>query len=518
MVWPVDGIPTDWGNGDIMRQPFGEYAPDQPPDISIIVGGKNVFVRPAGSYGPMTSFTNAIGAITARCQGAFYSIDNSANTAIWCGDATHLYKLSGASTTFSDVSKATNYTTATSEFWNFMQFGTRILATNYNDPIQSYVLGSSALFADLSASAPKARVIQPVANFVFAANTSDGTFGVQTSRCWWSAINDPTSWPTPATSAAAAVQSGFTDLSGNGGFIQAVAPRVGALDAIILQERQLIRCQYVGSPDVFSFQPLESAQGTPAPQSVATHGGVAYYLGDDGFYACDGTQSIPIGAGKVDKFFYTDLNQSFTYRVQGVYDPINRLYIVGYPSTASGTGNIDKLLIYSVVAQKWAPPTDVSIEFLCKIGSVGYTLEQLDAFGTLETLPASLDSRIWAGSGKPLLAAFDTLHREGGFTGNNMEAVLETGDLDSNNGARFITQGVRPDINGSAASITCSVGYRENKNLSVQYTTANGLQRNYVSPARIATRHPRVKVTIAAASDWTHAFGFDLLAQMQGDK
>lgn len=501
-----------------MRQPFGEFAPDQPPDIQFVVNGKNVYVRPTGSYGPMTAFANAINAITARCQGAFYSIDNSANTAIWAGDAAKLYKLSGASTSFSDVSKAGGYTTATTDFWNFMQFGDRVLATNYAEAIQSYQLGVSSLFADLSAGAPKARVIQPVANFVFAANTNDGTYGVKVSRCWWSAINDPTSWPTPATSAAAAVQSGFTDLSGNGGYIQAVAPRVGALDAIIIQERQLVRCQYVGSPDVFSFQPLENAQGTPAPQSVAVHGGIAYYLGDDGFYACDGSQSIPIGAGKVDKFFYSDLNQSYTYRVQGVYDPLNRLYIVGYPSTASSAGNIDRLLIYSTVANKWAPPTEVALEFLCRVGSVGYTLEQLDSFGTMETLPASLDSRIWAGNGKPLLAAFDTSHRQGAFTGATLEAVLETGDLDSNNGTRFITQGIRPDINGNSATITCSVGYRENKNAALAYTSATGLQRNFVSPHRIAARHPRVKVTIAASSDWTHAFGFDLLATQQGDK
>jgi hypothetical protein len=501
-----------------MKQPFGEYAPDAPPDISIVVGGKNVFVRPAGSYGPMTSFAASITAITSRAQGAFYSIDTSANTAVWCGDATKLYRLAGASTSFSDVSKVGGYTTGTNEFWNFMQFGNRVIATNFTQSIQQYQFGVSSLFSDLSATAPKARIIQPVANFVFTANTSDGTFGAQPNRCWWSAINDPTNWPTPATSAAAAVQSGFTDLSGNGGFIQAVAPRVGALDAIIIQERQLVRCQYVGSPEVFSFQPLENAQGTPAPQSVAVHGGIAYYLGDDGFYACDGSQSLPIGAGKVDKFFYQDLNQAFTYRVQGVYDPINRLYIVGYPSTGSGSGNIDRLLIYSTVAQKWAPPTEVSLEFLCRLGSVGYTLEQLDGFGTMETLPASLDSRLWVGSGKPLLAAFDTLHRQGGFTGTALECSLETGDLDSGNGSRFITQGVRPDINGISAGITCSIGYRESKNATVSYTTPTALQRNLVAPARITARHPRVKVNIAAGANWTHATGFDLLANIMGDK
>lgn len=491
------------------KLPFGEYAPDQNPDIQFVVDGKNVFPRSTGTYGPVASFMNAVTALTARCQGAFYANDSAGNVSVWAGDATKLYKLSSGSA-FSDVSKVGGYTIAASDFWEFIQFGQKVIATDYADAIQVYTLGSSALFADLSATAPKARHIAPVANFVMVGNTFDGTGGAQPDRVWWSALGDSTSWPTPATSAAAAVQSGYNNISGNGGWVQGIAPRVGALDAIIVQERQLIRCQYVGSPDVFTFQPLEGARGSPAPQSITAYGGMMYYLGDDGFYACDGATSRPIGAGKVDKFFYGDVLQSSIGRVCGVFDPINRLWVVAYPSNSSSGGTPDRMMFYNTISDRWAPPAQITTEYLTKLGSIGYTLEQLDAFGTMETLPASLDSRLWAGSGKPVLAAFDSSHRLGYFTGGNLEAQLETGDSDSGDGGRFMAQGFRPDVNGSAATLTGQIGYRESRNDSVSYTSAVSAQRNYVIPAHVSARHLRVKLTIAASSDWTHAAAFDL--------
>jgi hypothetical protein len=324
---------------------------------------------------------------------------------------------------------------------------------------------------------------------------------------WWSAIGDPTNFPTAGTSAAAAVQSGRINLYGNGGWVRKVIPRVGTLDAVILQERAVYRCTYVGSPDVFAFQPMEGGRGTPSPGSVARFGGWFIYLGEDGFYLNDGTQSIGIGAGKVDRTFYETVNQSKLDRVISTIDPINKLYICAYPSVSSA-GDPDTLLMYSWAAQQWSPPTSVTIEYLATIGSVGYTLEALDAFGTLETLPASLDSRIWAGSAKPALGAFNTSHQLGGFTGASMAASFETGDADGQ-GERFMVRGFRPIVSGASATITGKIGYRESENESVAYSSSTAVNRGKIVPVRKSTRHPRFVTEIAAASDWTHATGIE---------
>lgn len=489
-----------------MISKYGPFAPDQVATADILVGGKNVFPRPDKTYGPVQAFAAAYTALAARCQGAFYSIDSAGNTGLWAGTATKLLSLmSGIA--FADVSKVGGYTAAAIESWEFEQLGQRVMAWNIADPIQSYVIGSSALFADLAAAAPKARHGGMVANFLLLGNTSDGTFGAQPDGLWWSAINDPTNWPTPATSAAAAVESGRINISGRGGWIQKVVPRVGTVDALIVQEKQISRCSYVGTPKVFEFTPMEGARGTPSPNSVVVYGGTMYYLGEDGYYSNDGTQSTAIGSAQIDEYFYNDVNQTLLYRVCAVIDPINKLYIVGYPSNAS-SGNIDKLLMYSIPAQQWAPPTEVSLEFLTRLGSVGYTLEQLDAFGTVDSIPTSFDSKFWMGSGKPLLAAFDTNHAAGLFSGTTLEAILETGDVDIES-ARVFSGGIRPLVQGSAATLTAAIGYRQSRNEDVVYSNYAAMNRELVVPFRVNARHLRSLVKIAAGSTWVHAAGVD---------
>lgn len=488
--------------------PFGPFAPDRVHTADFVVGGKNVYPRSDKTYGPVRGFMAAYNAIAQRVQGAFYSIDDAGNTALWAGTAAALYNLvSGVA--FNDASKVGGYTCAADETWEFEQVGQRVMAWNIADPIQSFVVGSSTDFANLAAAAPKARHGGMVKNFLLLGNTSDGVFGLQPDGLWWSAIGDVTNWPTVGTSAAAAVQSGRINISGQGGWIQKIVPKVGTLDAIILQERQVTRCVYVGSPEVFSFQPMEGARGTPAPNSVAVFGGVMFYLGEDGFYACDGTQSMPIGQGLVDQFFLDDVNASQLHRICAVIDPVNRLYIIGYPSLAS-SGNIDKLLFYNIGAKMWAPPQEVAIEWLTRLGSVGYTLEDLDAFGTLETLPASLDSSLWIGDGIPVLAGFSTSHAAGSFSGSNEEAIIETGDIDVNS-SRVMSSSFRPLVQGTDATLTGSYAYRQTRNTAPTYAAAYAtLNRELQIPFRINARHIRLLLKIAAAGNWEHAYGVDL--------
>ena len=489
-------------------RPFSTFAPDQLANEGVLVGGKNSYPRADGAFGPVQAFSAIYTALSERVQGAFYSIDSAGNTALWAGTATKLYKLSSG-TSFSDVSKGGGYTCGATENWEFEQVGQRVIAWQITDPIQSYVIGSSALFADLSATAPKARHGGMVANFLFLGNTNDGTFGLQPDGCWWSAIGDVTNWPTVGTSAAAAVQSGRTNISGTGGWIQKIVPRVGSLDAIILQERQVSRCIYVGSPSVFDILPMEGARGTPSPNSVAVLGGVMYYLGEDGFYANNGTESAPIGVAQVDGFFYDDVNTSQLHRVCAVVDPVNKLYVVGYPSQAS-SGSINRLLFYNIMTRRWAPPQEVSLDWLTKLGSVGYTLEDLDAFGNIDTLPASLDSRVWTGDGKPILAAFNSSHAAGTFAGTTEEAIFETGDSEEQDSSRTISYSVRPIVQGSAATVTCSYGSRPHRNTPVVYGEYAALNREYTRPFRVNARHVRTLTKIAAGGNWTHAFGVDV--------
>ncbi len=73
-----------------------------------------------------------------------------------------------------------------------------VITTNNADVLQAWTLGTSTSFANLSASAPIAKYITVVRDFVVCANTFETT--QQQYRVRWSAINnDPVVLSTSAT-------------------------------------------------------------------------------------------------------------------------------------------------------------------------------------------------------------------------------------------------------------------------------------------------------------------------------
>lgn len=482
---------------------FGEYLPDLPaannPGLLI---ANNVLPRTTKSYGPLSSLQAFSGALDARCQGAFSARSAAGNVASFAGDASKLYSLSGA--TFSAVN--TGFSTSAEETWRFCQAGERVVATNFNDEMKVWTLDSSSSFAQLSSAAPRARHIIEIRGFLVAGNTVDGTDGARPGRVWWSAYEDITSWPTPGGATAAAAQSDFQDLS-SGGWVQGMVGAVGGADGLIFCDTAIYRMQYAGPPVVFEFFPIERARGTPAPNSIINVGRFAAYLGEDGFYINDGAGSVQIGTNKVDKTFFAALDQNSFYRITAAADPINKLLIWSYPIGGS-SGNGARLLIYNWELGRWSS-AEVECELIYRALSQGYTLEDLDAFGTLDALPVSLDSRTWTG-GRLILAAFDTEHKLALFTGSALAAELETGEFVGDK--RQFVSGLRPIVDGG--TVTAKVGYRDTTSGSVTYTTGTTAGADGICPQRISTRYARAN--FAVTGSWSHAAGFEAMMRAEG--
>jgi hypothetical protein len=282
-------------------------------------------------------------------------------------------------------------------------FGQRIIATNFIDPPQSYVMGSSALFADLISSgltSLKGRYAAVVRDWLVFGNTTDGTYGPQPQRVHWSAIDDPTNFPTPATAGAAAVQSDFDDLVGDAGWVQGIVGNLGTADGAVFQERAVVRMVYIGPPAIFAFTPAEGVRGTPAPGSIVQDGALAYYLGEDGFYVFNGSASQPIGVDRVDKTFLADLDQSYFYRIEGAVDPINKQIWWAYPGSGHSGGNPNRIIVYDRARDRWTitDANDVQVETLLRGLTPGYSLDTLDSLSSsIDALTLSLDSRIYTG-------------------------------------------------------------------------------------------------------------------------
>jgi hypothetical protein len=81
----------------------------------------------------------------------------------------------------------------------------------------------------------------------------------------------------------------------------------GGQFGLIFQESRITRMDYRGGNVVFSFRRIEDNRGAVQGKNVIQVGNLVYFLSEDGFYVTDGSSSKPIGANKVDRFFYNDL-------------------------------------------------------------------------------------------------------------------------------------------------------------------------------------------------------------------
>lgn len=507
------------GIGNLIRLEAKEWRPDLPPAGSgYSTTVLNVLPRTPTTYGPFPNFaTYATSPLPLRCQGAVSVLDSGDNVITFAGTASNLYEMTVAGPTFSNVSKSVDaYNCDPDEIWSYALFGDNIIATNISDPIQSFVAGTSTAFADLSSDAPKARYVAVVKGWLFAANTADPIDGAVPWRVWWSAYQDPTSWPTPGSSAAAAAQSDFNDIVGQGGWIQGIVGNLGTADAAIFFEHAVWRVVYSGPPAIFTFSPAEGVRGTPAPGSIAQLGAFVYYLGEDGFYVFDGTNSTPIGADKVDRTFLADLDPNYVFRMTSAVDPINKMILWSYAGSGNSQGNPNRIIVYNWFTQSWAI-ANIEQEMIFRSLTFGYSLDGLDTVSTnLDALPFSLDSRAWTG-GALQLSGFNTSHSLGYFSGAALAPTVDTEEIQPFVGLRTFCRNARPIIDGSVTP-SVALGLRTTVETTPTYTNPSAMNSLGWCPIRGNAQYMRARITLPAGQTFTHIQGVELDGDSAGHR
>lgn len=496
--------------------PVGDWAPDAAPYMnSDMPTAKNTYPRADGSDGPMQGPVTISNALASAPRGAIAARDNTGTAWVVAGTTTKLYVQSGLS--WVDRSGAATFAVPTGGHWRFTQFGERVIGTNYADNVQTHTLGSGANFADLSAGAPKAKYIASVEpGFVMLGFYSSG--GVQSNGVWWSGLNDATSWPTLGTAAAAAVQSDNNILPG-GGAITGILPAIGGSSAVIFTERSLYRIDYVGPPQIFSFREVDRSRGCIAPQSIVQVGPLAYFLSEDGFCVFNGATVENIGAGKVDQFFLTDLDQTALERVYGTVDAARKLVIWAYPSTSATSQTPNRWLVFSYATGRWRYGDDaaMSVQYMFPARTAGYNLDTLDTVlpgGPDASGGFTVDSPLYQG-GTRVLAGFDTSNRLVSFSGSNLAARLETGDADVE-GSRLFIRSVLPLTDASA--VTAGVGWRSNFYDTLTYTTPTAQGLDNRCPQRVSAQYARAYALVAAGASWSRFQGMRVDYRKDGER
>lgn len=491
---------------------FGPWRPDLTDLDTGVVEATNV-VPGFGTYEPQASLATFSGSLSARCQGAISVLDTSKNTFWFAGDQTHLYTINTNTQTWSDVSRLVplDYSVASTARWSFAQYANNIYATDYSDAIQIYTLGSGGRFSDLGGGSPQTRYLGVVKNFMVAVNTFDAVDGARPQRVRWSAIDNPLSWTVNATT-----QSDFQDLYSDGGENQGIVAALTQSDAVILQERAVWRMTYTGPPTVFTFDMVEGVRGTPAPGSIIAVGGVVYYLGEDGFYAFDGAQSVPIGQGRIDRTFLDNADPAYFHRMSSVSDIGRKLILWSYTSVDSSDGNPDRILVLNRGTGEWTR-LEVNTEALWRTLSFGYNLEELDSWGTVDTILVSFDSKQWTG-GVQQLSAFDTSHRTAHFAGSYLAAALTTREFTIPDPSHFLVREAWPiiDCQDATTAVKIAVGSRKRANDTVSFAPSTLMNATGFCPQRSGDHFVRLRLSLSSSTVWDKASGIDVQLARSG--
>lgn len=483
---------------------FGEWTPDAAKTSGGLVIAKGVLSR-GGRYTAKPAISTYAG--TAQISGTvigafscFTGLGGGAQQHLFLGTSSRLYRL--ANSTPVDVSTNQQaYAGVDGDWvWSFEQFGENILAGARGVPLQRFRFGEDRWFREV----PDAGATEIDAE-IAAPRTVDalGRIGPHIlaaagRRLQWCAFNNVDYW-TPD----AAYQSGETSMNASGGGIVAIR---GGESGAIFQERAITRIAYVGGATAFQLDEVETNRGAMSPKSIIGLGRQTFYVSEEGFFLFDGLQSLPIGLGKVDKWFQSRVNYAYRHRITASFDVQNRCVIVSYPADGSSTPN--EQLIWSMGDNRWTYD-DESIAFAWEMGREGATMDgaTLGAVNLDTLTTTSLDSPIYRESRRQW-AAVSSSGYVSLFEGSNRAARLTTSEVALMPGRRGVVTEIWPIGDTPAASTSVTVKSRAQTGADSQVSATASTQNSVgFCPVRVDARYIQAQVDIAAAASWTELTG-----------
>jgi len=471
------------------RITFGEWLPDQPGLVGALTNAKNVYPKAIG-YGPVQDAVDYSGSASQTLNSVVAARDTTGATKVFAGGSTLLFLLDSTDLSLDNIS-ATTYTST--DRWRFTQFGNNLIAANGHNTLQNYNLTTTGNFANLNASAPAAKFLTVVRDFVVTGYQS-----TYPTRVQWSGINDPTTW-----SSSAVTQSDYQDIP-DGGDVKGVT---GGEFGLVFLERSIMRMSYVGSPLVFQFDNISRNLGCYEENSVIQWQGITYFLGDDGFYACDGQNVVNIGAEKVNRYFFTTLKEANISDMSAAVDPTRNLIIWGYPVL----DNLYRILIYHIQTKRWSY-ADTDVNRIGSSSTPSVSLDGLDTFSaSIDALETPLDSRVWLG-GKLNFAGVRA-NKIITFSGSPLSASIETSDIQQEGQSTLMTL-AKPLVDNGSASV--AIASRMLLNETVQFNSALSADSENRIGLRSHGKYHRLQIN--PSGNWTTAIGVDIEAQPAGGR
>lgn len=492
---PVEPAPVD----------FGEWLPDLPANNNPgAIEALNV-IPSEGSYVPFPQFTSLVDG-TGEVRGGAFLFDRYGGTQLYMATVNDINLRVGAAF-------ATRYTTPFTLYsdylWQFVPFGKYIVALHPQlAPLVGEVGGASA-FSPLAGAPPIAAVGARVGDFLVLGdldNEDDPDGARQPSRIRWSPQNNIEGpWISdPAT------QADFNDMPSEGGRVTGIT---GREYGTIFQERSISRMTYEGLPSVFSIETVEEERGAMCSGGIIDLGSLVYFIAGDGFFVWNGTNAVPIGDNKVNRYFFNKLNFGARGRIVGAYDAANKCIVWAFPSGASSV--LAEAIIYSTVENRFSHVV-VNVDYIINGATLDISLDALT--GNLDVdFPITLDDGSFRG-GKPILGGFQN-GDYGLFSGSPMAATIDTGEFGAPNGRRVFTNNSRPIVDVSAPVVTMQVAQRDQLlGDAPVFSTATAQEITGECPILADARYMRFRANIPAGASWRHARGVEIWRKATGKR
>lgn len=546
---------------------FGEWRPDVDDfEGTTTESILNVYARGDG-YGPVNLVDAFSDALAAQCRGYFFARNTDSTVTIFAGTETKLYMMSNTDFSWSDVSAGGGSYAAlsTGANWTFAQFGDLVIACQANDDVQVIDLGSPTAFADLGGTPPDAAYVSVVNGFVVLSGLTANPFRIQWSGLndatqWTSGTNSSDFQDLPDGGIVGPVLGGEFGLILQEGSVRRMTFSPGS-EAVFDIQRIAKDVGYLGpyaacnagerafflSPKGF-MQTDSSGTMTPIGEEKVNR----FFFGDYdastlGYVqaAADPKAHTVLWTYKQPNYSGNGFNRGLLYNyVLNRWTPIelegeNIAPIAtpgltmegldkiapGYTLVSNAVDNGSGLIRLTVGSTSGFTTGDYKT--IAEVGGTteangtwqitvvnGTTIDlQGSTFsntytsggyvaGNLDELDFSLDD--FSTGSLPNLSCCTLTHAIGLFSGDTMEAVLETPEQ-SADGQRLQLSGFTP-ITDASAVYGC-FSKRENLYNKRTYTDEVVMNaRGYVPTIR-NTRYARAKIRIPEGTNWTHASG-----------
>lgn len=488
---------------------YGPYEPD----VSDTAAGvspviQNVIPKAdpqtAVAYKPFPSFLPVPGASafpdTPRGGISIVNPSSGAYEVYLCSDS-DIYQMQAD---YSWVSIGSGYSLPAEDEWTIIQFGDYLVFSNRSDGMLQYNVVSGGAITTIP-NAPKARYLFVAFDCVFALDC-DGENRLMRN----SGTNDHTVWtPGKNNSQYQPIPDGQELIAGGA---------INDATAIIFQRNSIRILNRTNDARLYSMNKLAENIGCINGRTLASIGTELFFQGTDGFYRVNASGVTAIGAQRVNATYLADTDETNFFTVQAAVDPVNKLVIWMYHPADSVD---DQYLLsngfgYAYQIDKWFKldfenEAQTAILGFYQFATPGYGMDSIDGFGSLDSLPYSLDSRFWNG-GEPTFAGISSTGVFGFFNGTSMTADLWTQTLMADQ-SQYITWVTPVDDAGSGI---VAVASRDNLYTAPTVKSVSTINLGGRAPVRARGKINQGRRTIASGTDWSYARGVDYIVASTG--